>query len=98
MQHLGLQLTADRLNDRLSALLPAYKSRAFWRLEGACEDLSSWTATGNVLPYSNYPMTPQEGEVYAIHYILADGSERWEYHLCSGRLWNGQPATEEVTP
>jgi len=82
----------------LSALLPAYKSRAFWRLEGACEDLSSWTATGNVLPYSNYPMTPQEGEVYAIHYILADGSERWEYHLCSGRLWNGQPATEEVTP
>ena len=82
----------------LSAQLPAYKSRAFWRLEGAYGDLSSWTATGNVLPYSNYPMVPREGEAYAIRYILADGSECWEYHLCNGRLWNGQPATEEVVP
>lgn len=82
----------------LSALLPGYKSREFWRLEGAYGDLSSWTATGNVLPYSNYPMVPREGEAYAIRYILADGSERWEYHLCNGRLWNGQPATEEAAP
>jgi len=82
----------------LSALLPTYRYREFWRLEGAYEDLSSWTVTGNVLPYSNYPVNPEVGEVYAIHYVLEDGTERWEYHLCNGRLWNGQAATEEVVP
>ena len=82
----------------LSAQLPAYRYREFWRLEGANEDLSSWTATGNVLPYGNYPVAPEAGEVYAIHYVLADGSEHWEYHLCTGKLWNEQIVTEEVAP
>lgn len=75
-----------------------HKSREFWHLEGAYEDLSAWNATGRTLSFDDYPMTPKVLQAYAVRYTLTDGSERWEYYLCNGRVENGRPATEEVTP
>lgn len=69
--------------------------REFWRLEGAYDDLKERETTGNVLPYDNYPMAVEVGEVFVIDYTMADGSVRREYHRADGGTWQGKPATVE---
>lgn len=80
----------------LSAVLPDYQCREFWRLEDAYEDFKDYPVTGNVLPYNNYPVEIQEKQVFLIVYTKADGSTIREYHRADGNTWNGSPVTEEV--
>lgn len=80
----------------LAAILPNYQYREFWRLENAYDDFKSNSVTGNVLPYNNYPMEIETGQVYVIDYTKADGSVVREYHRSDGNTWNGFPVTEEI--
>lgn len=80
----------------LSAIFPAYRSRAFWRLENAYAAFKDAPTTGNVLPISNFPMDIAAGEVFVIDYTLADGSVRREYHRCDGTTFNGQLTAVEI--
>lgn len=73
-----------------------YKSREFWRLENAYEDFKDCKKVGNVLPYSNYPMRIEEGQIFVIEYTKMDGSVNKEYHRASGEKWQNEPATVEV--
>lgn len=79
----------------LSKMLPNYKSREFWRLEGAYGDLKDCPKTGDYLPYDNYPMQVSEGEVYVIDYTLTDGTVQRKYYRSDGNRWQDRPATEE---
>ncbi|MDO4719837.1 MAG: hypothetical protein Q4A78_04170 [Peptostreptococcaceae bacterium] len=72
-----------------------YRSRAFWRLEEAYEDLRDRPKTGDVLPYNNYPMKVERGQVFLIEYLREDGSAEKKYYRSEGDLWEGQPATME---
>lgn len=74
----------------LSRVLPAYQSRAFWRLENAYDDFSCARTVNNVLPASNFPMNIAAEEVFVIDYTLADGSVQREYYRCDGDMWQGQ--------
>lgn len=74
-----------------------YASREFWRLENAYEDIKSKPKTGNVLPYNNYPMRVQVGQVFAIDYHLSDGTVRREYLRSDGDTFEGLPATSQFT-
>ncbi len=67
--------------------------REFWRLENAYDDFKDKAATGNVLPYDNYPMEVQEGQIFVIDYHYTDGSVVREYHRADGSTWQGSPAT-----
>ena len=81
----------------LSAVLPEYQCREFWRLENAYDDFKDNATTGNVLPYNNYPMEIETGQIFIIDYTMADGSVVREYHRSSGNTWQGSYVTEEFT-
>lgn len=79
----------------LSAVLPQYRSRSFWRLENAYGDFQNAPVLDDFLPYNNYPMQVQTGQVFALLYVLADGSEQWMYYRSDGKTWNGLPVTQQ---
>lgn len=79
----------------LSAVFPDYQCREFWRLENAYDDFKDNSTTGNVLPYDNYPMEVETGQVFVIDYTKADGSVVREYHRSDGNTWQGSLTTEE---
>ena len=80
----------------LSAILPQYQYREFWLLENAYEDFKDCTKTGNVLPYNNYLMKIEVGQIYLVQYTLADGSAQKEIHRADGNMWQGLEITEEI--
>ncbi len=79
----------------LSAILPDYQCREFWRLEHAYDDFKEYPVTGNILPYNNYPFTINTGQVFVIKYTKADGTIKMEYHRSDGNTWQGSLTTEE---
>ncbi|WP_238655622.1 hypothetical protein [Paenibacillus piscarius] len=73
-----------------------YAFREFWRLEDAYEDVSKLPTTGNVLPYDQYPMLIEEGQVFAISLTKTDGSVERVYYVANGRKWEGREATWQL--
>ncbi len=82
----------------LSAIFPQYKCREFWRLEDAYEDFKNLESTGNVLPYDNYPMTVETGQVFVIDYTLANDMVVREYYRSDGTTWQGSLTTIQIVP
>ncbi len=81
----------------LSTVFPDYQYREFWRLENAYDDFKDNSRTGNVLPYNNYPMAIETGQIFVIDYTKTDGSIVREYHRSDGNAWQGSPVTEEFS-
>ena len=76
----------------------SYRCREFWRLEGAYDDFRDAPATGQVLPYNNYPTRLAEGQVFAIDYTRPDGTVERKFYRSDGGTWNALPTTVEVLP
>ena len=74
-----------------------WSQRVFWRLEDAYADFSDNPLLGDVLPYGNYPMKIEEGQVFVIDYTGTDGTVERKYYRSDGFLWNGIPATQEFS-
>lgn len=74
-----------------------YACREFWRLENAYSDFKDQPKTGDVLPYDNYPMLIETGQVFVIDYKKTDGSIKRKYYRSDGYVWNDLPSTEEFT-
>ncbi|MEW9124896.1 MAG: hypothetical protein AB2421_19445 [Thermotaleaceae bacterium] len=72
-----------------------YAYREFWRLENAYDDFMDRPKAGDVLPYNNYPMLIETGQVFVIDYTKADGSVIRMYYRSDGYVWNNTPSTEE---
>lgn len=81
----------------LSAIFPDYQYREFCCLENAYNDFKDCPTKGNVLPYNNYPMEIEKGQIFMIEYIKADGSVIREYHRADGNTWQGSLVTEEFS-
>jgi len=79
----------------LTSFSTEYQYREFWRLENAYDDFKNQATTGNVLPYYNYPMMIETGQIFVIDYTKTDGSVVREYHRSDGHTWQGNLATEE---
>ncbi|WP_187355518.1 hypothetical protein ['Paenibacillus yunnanensis' Narsing Rao et al. 2020] len=74
-----------------------YAYREFWRLEGAYEDVKELPLVDNFLPYSEYPMLIDTGQVFMLSYTRIDGSVEREYHLSNGKVWEeGMYATQQI--
>lgn len=69
--------------------------REFRRLENTFEDFKDNPKTGDVLPYSNYPMLIQTGQVFVIDYTKKDGSTVRMYYRSDGNTWRGELTTEQ---
>ncbi|BAL01739.1 hypothetical protein OBV_45400 [Oscillibacter valericigenes Sjm18-20] len=72
-------------------------SREFWRLENAYGDLKAQPKTGDVLPYNDFPMLVETGQVFMIDYTQTDGSVTRHYYRSDGYVWSGKPSTEEFS-
>ncbi|MEA4822561.1 MAG: hypothetical protein VB111_00390 [Clostridiaceae bacterium] len=81
----------------MSSFSKEYVCREFWRLENAYEDFQDKPKTGDLLPYNNYPMPIDKGQVFMIDYIKADQSVVRKYYRSDGNLWDAKPITEEFT-
>lgn len=75
--------------------LKGYQWRKFWRLENAYEDFKGNPKTSKVLPYNNYLMPVEEGQVFMVEYLKDDGTIEKEYYRSDGMVWSGMPSTEE---
>lgn len=71
-----------------------YAYREFWRLENAYDDFADRPKTQEVLPYDNYPMLIETGQVFVIDYTKTDGSVIRAYYRSDGHVWNNVPLTE----
>jgi hypothetical protein len=80
----------------LSQKLKDYEYREIWRVEDAYTDFKDYPTTGNVLPYKEYPMDIENGQVFKINYKLKDGTYRLEYHRSDGRIWQNKLVTSEM--
>ena len=75
--------------------LKDFAYREFWRLENAYDDFKNKKKKRDVLPYNNYPMLIETGQVFVIDYTKTDGSVERKYYRSDGYIWNGLPSTEE---
>lgn len=81
----------------LSTVFPDLQYREFWRLEDAYDDFKDCRTTGQVLPYNNYPMAVETGQVFVIDYTKTDGSVERMYFRSDGNTWEDLPTTEEFS-
>jgi hypothetical protein len=70
--------------------------REVWRLEAAFEDFKSYEKTGDVLPFNNYPMLVEVGQVFVLDYGRTDGSVTRMYYISDGKIWENLPSTVEI--
>ena len=76
-----------------------YLARVFWQLEeGAFADFESARTTGAVLPYENFPVPVEEGQVFAADYIMFTGGTVRYYLRADGTLWEGVETTVGFWP
>jgi hypothetical protein len=73
-----------------------FEYREFWRIENAYSDLRNKAKTGDVLPYDNYPMGIEKGQVFVITLMKRDGSESRMFFRADGNKWEGKPVTENI--
>ena len=73
----------------------AFVKREFWRLENAFDDFKNNALTGDNLPYGNYPMAIEAGQIFVIDYTDGDGNVTRMYYRSDGTVWQGNPTTVE---
>lgn len=81
--------------DDLTSFTKDYLYREYWYLEDAYDDFVDMKKTGDVLPYDNYPMLIETGQVFVIDYKKRDESVIRMYYRSDGYIWQGLPSTEE---
>ena len=70
--------------------------RKVWRLKDAYDDFKDHPVKNNVLPYGNYPMPVEVGNIYILEYGKTDGTIIKECHRADGHVWNNKLVTQEI--
>ena len=86
----GKTYTAFYYGEQDISAFTDYKSRKFWRLEDAYEDFKDLPKMHEFLPSDNYPVRIEAGQVFAVEYLLSDGSTEWRYYRSDGTVQDGQ--------
>lgn len=73
-------------------------ARDFWRLEHAYDDFKDAERSGDYLPYSNYPMEIEVGQVFLLEITWTDGSVARYYYLSEGNAKDGEMITDGFLP
>ena len=92
----GKEYTASYFGEYDISQIAGYKTRKFWRIEDAYDDLKDLPKTGEILPYNNFPMEVKEGQIFVIEYLRTDGTTYRTTYRSDGRTVGGLPATEAV--
>ena len=92
----GKTYTASYFGEQDISMVKGYKIRKFGRLEDACEDSKELPTPREILPADNYPVKIQAGQVFAVEYLMSDGSTEWKYYISDGTVQNGQLITKRM--
>lgn len=92
----GKTYTAFYYGEQDISAFTDYKSRKFWRLEDAYEDFKDLPKMHEFLPSDNYPVRIEAGQVFAVEYLLSDGSTEWRYYRSDGTMQDGQLITMRI--
>lgn len=92
----GKTYTASYFGEQDISMVKGYKTRKFWRLEDAYEDFKNLPTPREILPADNYPVKIQAGQVFAVEYLMSDGSTEWKYYISDGTVQNGQLITKRM--
>ena len=92
----GKTYTASYFGEQDISMVKGYKIRKFWRLEDAYEDFQNLPTPREILPADNYPVKIQAGQVFAVEYLMSDGSTEWKYYISDGTVQNGQLITKRM--
>ncbi|BCN29057.1 hypothetical protein [Anaeromicropila herbilytica] len=79
----------------ISSFAKDYTYREYWRLENAYDDFKDKVLLQDTLPYDNYPMLIEKGQVFVIDYTKTDGTIERKYYRSDGEVWNNKPTTQE---
>lgn len=72
--------------------------REFWRLENAYEYFRDSPSAEYVLPFDNFPMHVEVGQVFVLDIHFDDNTIRRQFYRASGYYWNNSPSTQGFTP
>jgi len=72
--------------------------REFWRLENAYEHFRDSPSTGNILPFEDFPIHVEIGQVFIVDIHFNDGTVVRKFFRASGYYWDDLPSTQEFTP
>ena len=92
----GKTYTAFYYGEQDISAFTDYKSRKFWRLEDAYEDFKELPTHRDILPDYNNPVAIQAGQVFAVEYLMSDGSTEWKYYISDGTVQNGRLITKRM--
>lgn len=92
----GKTYTASYFGEQDISMLSGYKTRKFWRLEDAYKDFKAQPTEQDILPSDNYPVQIEAGQVFAVEYLLSDGSTEWLYYRSDGTMQDGQLITMRI--
>ena len=70
-----------------------YSCRKYWRLKNAYNDVAAY-AIMDYLPYTNYVVQVNKGDVFRIEYLKKDGTGFVEYLRADGDESYGEPTTK----
>ena len=95
----GKEYTASYFGEEdMSSWNEKNRKREFWRLEDVCVDFAQSQGCGNVLPYANYIMHVESGQVFVIDYHSYNGDVNRQYYVADDFMWQGLLATRQVLP
>jgi len=72
--------------------------REFWRLENAYAYFYDHPLTGDVLPFSNFPMRVEVGQVFIMDVHRVNGTVDRMFFRASGYYWQNMPSAQEFMP
>ena len=92
----GKAYTASYFGEQDISAVKGCQTRKFWRLEDAYEDFRNVPTPREILPANNYPVKIQAGQVFAVEYLMSDGTTEWKYYISDGTTQNGQLITKRM--
>lgn len=92
----GKEYEADCFRRDMRGVVEGFDYGDYWRLKDVGEDFKDCPLGGDVLPYYNYPVEVEEGQVFRVDYTLTDGTTLRLYYRADGYDWNGWPSSREI--
>lgn len=76
-----------------------YLARVFWQLEeGSFAGFEDAQPTRSILPYDNFPVPVEYGQVFVVDYIKYTGGTVRCYFRADGTIWQGEAVTAAFWP
>ena len=112
LQHVLAMFVANVTPVMLIASVAVYNGQAFTAIDTALliqaamlvagigtltyEDFKDLPKMHEFLPSDNYPVRIEAGQVFAVEYLLSDGSTEWRYYRSDGTVQDGQLITMRI--